>query len=183
MVSLRLQRRLAASVLKCGQHRVYLDPNEVSEISMATTRRSIKKLVSDGLVVKRGVHIHSRARARYMADCKRKGRHSGHGKRQGTKNARMPFKILWIRRQRSLRRLLRKYRKNGKIDKNLYHKFYLAAKGNTFKNKRVLVENIHNERNEKERVEKLEQEAAARRQRNAEMRKRRQERKEARQQA
>ena len=76
MVSLRLQRRLAASVMKCGEHRVYLDPNEVSEISMATTRRSIKKLVNDGLVVKRAVHVHSRARARYMAESKRKGKSS-----------------------------------------------------------------------------------------------------------
>jgi large subunit ribosomal protein L19e len=31
----------------------------------------------------------------------------------------MPVKVLWMRRQRSLRRLLKKYRKNGKVDKNL----------------------------------------------------------------
>ncbi|KAG6508971.1 hypothetical protein ZIOFF_034354 [Zingiber officinale] len=39
MVSLKLQKRLSASVLKCGRGKVWLDPNEVSEISMANSRK------------------------------------------------------------------------------------------------------------------------------------------------
>jgi ribosomal protein L19E len=38
MVSLKLQKRLAASVLKCGKGKVWLDPNEGNEISMANSR-------------------------------------------------------------------------------------------------------------------------------------------------
>ncbi len=38
MVSLKLQKRLAASVLDCGLRKVWLDPNEVNEISMANSR-------------------------------------------------------------------------------------------------------------------------------------------------
>ena len=37
------------------------------------------------------------------------------GKRKGTRNARMPVKVLYMRRQRVLRRLLRKYREAKKI--------------------------------------------------------------------
>jgi hypothetical protein len=37
MVSLKLQKRLSASVLKCGLRKVWLDPNEVNEISMANS--------------------------------------------------------------------------------------------------------------------------------------------------
>lgn len=39
MVLLRLQKRLAASVLKCGQRKVWLDPNETNEISNANSRK------------------------------------------------------------------------------------------------------------------------------------------------
>jgi len=44
MVSLRLQKRLAAAVLKTGKRKVWLDPNEVNEISMANSRQNIRKV-------------------------------------------------------------------------------------------------------------------------------------------
>ena len=39
MVALKLQKRLAASVLDCGRRKVWLDPNEVNEISMANSSK------------------------------------------------------------------------------------------------------------------------------------------------
>jgi large subunit ribosomal protein L19e len=41
------------------------------------------------------------------------------GKRKGKKTARMPTQVLWMRRQRVLRRLLKKYRDAKKITKDL----------------------------------------------------------------
>lgn len=39
-----LVRRLAASVLKCGERKVWLDPNEVNEISLANSRQNVRKV-------------------------------------------------------------------------------------------------------------------------------------------
>lgn len=100
----------------------------------------------------------------------------GIGKRRGTKNARMPEKIMWIRRQRILRRLLRKYRKQRKIDKHLYHRFYLLSKGNWFKNKKVLIEAIQNQKAENLREKKINEEQEQRRVKNAEKRQRKMQR-------
>jgi len=38
-VSLSSQKRLAAAVLKCGQRKIWLDPNEVTEIANANSRK------------------------------------------------------------------------------------------------------------------------------------------------
>ena len=46
MVSLKLQKRLAASILKCGRGKVWLDPNEGNEISMANSRMPLSLSLS-----------------------------------------------------------------------------------------------------------------------------------------
>jgi large subunit ribosomal protein L19e len=166
MSSLKLQKRLAASVLKVGLKRVWIDPNEIAEVALANSRKNIRKLFKDGLIMRRQVHMHSRSRIQAFHEARRKGRHCGHGKRKGTRDARMPQKVLWMRRQRVLRRLLRKYRDAKKITKDLYHQFYLGSKGNQFKNKTVLIEAIHKMKQEKIREKQLAEQREARRAKN-----------------
>ncbi|OAL26018.1 hypothetical protein AYO20_10287 [Fonsecaea nubica] len=187
MTNLRTQKRLAASVVGCGKRKIWLDPNEVNEISNANSRQTIRKLVSDGLIIRKPVAMHSRSRARELNAARRIGRHRGFGKRKGTKDARMPreldtngislySQVLWMRRLRVLRRLLVKYRAAGKIDKHLYHELYQLSKGNTFKHKRALVEHIHKAKAEKQRERILKEEMDAKRAKTKAARERRQER-------
>mmetsp|Transcript_1078 Transcript_1078/g.1357 ORF Transcript_1078/g.1357 Transcript_1078/m.1357 type:complete len:190 (+) Transcript_1078:54-623(+) len=162
MVSLKLQKRLAASVLKCGERKVWLDPNEINEISLANSRRNVARLYRDGFIVKKPSVVHSRARVALRNEAKRKGRHTGTGKRRGTANARLPEKVLWMRRIRVLRRLLKKMRDAKKIDKHIYHSLYMLAKGNQFKNKRVLLETIHEMKGVAAKEKALAEQASAR---------------------
>jgi len=140
---------------------------------MANSRKTIRKLVQDGFIIKKPARMHSRARVRDRAEAKRKGRHSGFGKRKGSREARMPSKVLWVRRVRVLRRLLVKYRNQKKIDKHLYRDLYMKVKGNVFKNKRVLMEHIFKAKADLIRTKTLDEQAAAHRQRNKVARERR----------
>lgn len=80
LVNLRLQKRLAASVLKCGKRKIWLDPNETNEIALANSRRNISRLERDGLIIKKPAVVHSRARVSLRNEAKRKGRHTGESK-------------------------------------------------------------------------------------------------------
>ncbi|NXC22686.1 RL19 protein, partial [Corythaeola cristata] len=88
---LRLQKRLASSVLRCGKKKVWLDPNETNEIANANSRQQIRKLIKDGLIIRKPVTVHSRARCRKNTLARRKGRHMGIGNGGGV----TPLGTVW----------------------------------------------------------------------------------------
>ena len=134
-MNLKNQRRMAASLLKCGVNRVWIDPLRMEDVADAITRTDIKIMIDAGAIKakqKRGI---SRGRTRFYKAQRKKGRGRGQGSRKGTSKARKPKKERWIQTIRPIRERLRELRDEGKIDVSIYRKFYLQAKGGAFKSK------------------------------------------------
>ncbi len=150
-MDLKNQRRVAAELLKCGECRVWIDPNRTEDVADAITRSDVRTLINSGTIAakqKRGV---SRARANYLKEQKRKGRRTGHGSRRGGKHARKPSKEIWMQTIRPIRRRLKELRDSGAIDTRTYRKYYLRAKGGMFKSRPHLESHLKTEDVLKER--------------------------------
>lgn len=129
------QRRMAAEILKCGENRIWIDPNSIEEVSEAVTREDIRYLIKRGIIQKKPIKGQSRSRANYIKQQKEKGRRKGQGSRKGAKYARYPRKLRWMKTIRAIRRTLRELRDSGKIDTKTYRKLYRMAKGGAFRSK------------------------------------------------
>ncbi|AGK60146.1 LSU ribosomal protein L19E [Archaeoglobus sulfaticallidus PM70-1] len=132
-MNLKIQRRLASSVLKCGENAVWLDPDQLESIAEASTKEEIRELIESGAIKRKPVKGVSRARARKRALQRKKGRRRGHGRRKGRKGARMSRKRKWIIRIRALRRRLKELKVEGKLDTRTYRMLYRKAKGGEFR--------------------------------------------------
>ncbi len=138
-MDVKYQKKLAAEILKCGVNRVWVDDTMLDEVAEAITREDVRRLINSDVIKKKPERGNSRGRHRYLKEQRRKGRRKGHGTRKGKKNARTPSKELWMKKMRSIRRELRHMRKEGFIEKGVYRKFYLKAKGGTFKDRTDMI--------------------------------------------
>jgi len=138
MTDLRNQRRMAASLLKCGVHRVWMDQDRLEEVAKAVTKDDIRVLINGGAIKSRQAKGISSGRKKYVAKQKEKGRRRGHGSRKGAKFARLPKKERWIKTIRPIRTYLKTLRDDKKIDKTTYRMYYRKAKGGEFRNRNHL---------------------------------------------
>jgi large subunit ribosomal protein L19e len=138
MTDLRNQRRMAASLLKCGIHRVWMDQDRLDEIAKAVTKDDVRILINGKAIKSRQKEGISKGRKRYIMEQKSKGRRKGHGSRKGAKFARFPRKKQWIKTIRPIRTYLKDLRDTEKIPRSIYRKYYRKAKGGEFRSKRHL---------------------------------------------
>ena len=138
-MSARSQRRIAASILKVGENKIWLDPEDMDAISSAITRTEIRKLIHEGAIRSLPEKGSSRGRTRTVKSKKRAGRRSGPGSRKGVS---MPRKAAWVLRIRAIRNRLRELRDKHMIQTQTYRKLFLMAKGGSFRSASHLDEYI-----------------------------------------
>ena len=141
-MDLKNQKRMAAIILKCGETRVWIDPNRQEDVADAITRADIRTAIESGTIralPKQGI---SRGRTRYRLAQKAKGRQRGPGSRKGTSGARTPKKRNWIQTIRPIRAELKALRDSEKITRKTYRAFYMKAKGGQFKSRKNLISHL-----------------------------------------
>ena len=134
MSNLSAQRKLAAKILDCGENRVWIDPEKLSDVQNAMSREDIRGLIEAGTISthqKKGI---SRGRVRARTAKRSYGHGKGQGKRSGAKGARTPSKREWIKKIRAQRRELRAQRDAGTLTPTEYRGLYRRAAGGQFRN-------------------------------------------------
>jgi large subunit ribosomal protein L19e len=144
MSDLKNQRRMAAEVMKIGQNRVHIDPEETERVGEAITRQDIRNLIESGAITKKKVKGTSRGRARKNRKQKSKGRQKGHGSRKGKKTARKDSKQTWMEQIRAIRKRLKEMKKEDEVTNDEYWDLYDMAKGGFFRDTKHLENHVSN---------------------------------------
>lgn len=135
-MELKIQKRLAAQILKCSQKKIVFDVSQLKDIKEAITRADIKTLIANNVIWQKPLKNTSRSRARKIAVQKRKGRRKGAGRKKGKSTARLPKKEVWKVKMRNQRGLLKELRDKELITKKDYQILYRKSKGGFFRSKR-----------------------------------------------
>ncbi|MCC6017449.1 MAG: 50S ribosomal protein L19e [archaeon YNP-WB-040] len=118
--TLRSVRRMAAEILKVGENRVWINPEEIERVSEAITREDVKSLIKEGIIKKRAEKGISK---------KEKRKRRGPGSRKGPSISR---KVKWIMKVRAQRKFIRELKAKKVISESTYRMLYRMVKGNAF---------------------------------------------------
>ena len=127
------QKKMAAQLLKCGVHRVWINPSYLAQVAQSVQKEDIREAIDNGWIKAKAIKGTSRVRALKRASQKQKGRRKGQGKRSGTANARNPRKQRWMATIRAQRRTLKEMREEGILERSQYRHYYLKAKGGSYR--------------------------------------------------
>lgn len=133
MTDLTTQRRISASILKCGVNRVRFDPERISDIQNAISREDLRALIGEDAIQSIQARGNSRGRAREKMAKRSYGHCKGPGRRRGAAGARNPRKRQWIQKIRAIRKTLVELRDNGEINPHLYRMLYRQAAGGQYR--------------------------------------------------
>ena len=137
-MKLKIQKRLAAHILKSSKNNIILDSSRLDEIKDAITRADVKSLIKDKAIKVKKIKGISRYTIRKNQKQKNKGRRRGPGSKKSSRNARITKKRRWINHIRIQRVFLKNLRDKSVISKASYRSLYMKSKGGVFRSKRHL---------------------------------------------
>ena len=137
-MNVKIQKRLAAQVLKCSKNNVWFDTGRLEEIKEAITKADIKSLIKDKAIIAKKRIGTSKYRIRKTQAQKSKGRRKGPGSRKSGVNARISKKSRWANHIRAQRAFLQNLRDKDVIERSGYRSLYMKSKGGFFRSKRHL---------------------------------------------
>jgi large subunit ribosomal protein L19e len=135
---MKLQKRLAAQIMKCSPQRIKFDTEKLTEIKEAITNFDIRRLINQGIITRAPIQGIAKFRTRHTMSQKRKSRRTGPGSRKGSANARADDKLQWMRLVRLQRDLLKRLRDHGTITQETFTIMYAKSKGGFFRSIRHL---------------------------------------------
>lgn len=135
-MQLKIQKRLAAQILKTSKNNIRLDSTRLEEIKEAITKADIKSLIKDEAITEKRARGISGYRINKKRLQKSKGRRSGFGSIKGGKGARRGKKRTWVMGIRAQREFLKLLRDKKIIPDNEYRSLYMKSKGGFFRSKR-----------------------------------------------
>ena len=135
-------KEIVADMYGVGKERIWIDPDRIEDVEGALTKEDLRGLIEKGIIKVLPKKGYSRVRARKILEKKRKGKRRGPGSRKGRPSARIRPKLLWMRKIRAIRKLLKRLREKGVIDSKTYRRLYRQAKGGHIRSKAHVMEII-----------------------------------------
>lgn len=118
---------MAASLMKVGESRVWINPEEIEKVESAITKEEVRRLIHEGVIgarAERGI-----SRGRYKARFRKKSG-KGSGSKKGSPRR---GKSGWVAKIRSLRSRLRELKTKRVITRDVYRRLIPMAKGGAFR--------------------------------------------------
>jgi large subunit ribosomal protein L19e len=138
-MSVKTVRRIAARVLKVGESRIKIKPDEVKRAAEALTTDDVRTLIREKVVWAERVKGVPRIRARLKHRKKKQGRRGSAGSRKGAKHAGCTKKDLWKAKTRLQRRTLKDLKDKKALKEGVYRKAYSMIKGNAWRSRAAML--------------------------------------------
>ena len=133
-VNLKAKKQLVSRIMNVGVNRVRFDNDHLDDVADAITRDDIRSLMTANTITIKSFTGTSRGRAKVKKIQKSK-RGATQGSKKGRKGAREGKKIVYVKKVRSLRYVLKIAKDRKEIDNNTFKSIYKKIGGNTIRNR------------------------------------------------